>query len=88
MAAKVWLYFLLYESRSWKGFCSDWEKKNEAEISNEIRKKEPKNFPGSLIQWCLSVCPLKLAGGILKSPKPGPHLRPIKYQSVQMGHGH
>lgn len=64
------------------------KKKNEAEISNEIRKKEPKNFPGSLIQWCLSVCPLKLAGGILKSPKPGPHLRPIKYQSVQMGHGH
>lgn len=64
------------------------KKKNEAEISNEIRKKEPKNFPGSLIQRSLSVCPLKLAGGILKSPKPGPHLRPIKYQSVQMGHRH
>lgn len=64
------------------------EKKNEAEISDEIRKKEPKEFSGSLIQWFLSVCPLKLAGGISKSPKPGPHHRPIKYQSVQTGHRH
>lgn len=40
------------------------EEKNEAEISDEIRKKEPKDLSGSLIQWFLSVCPLKLAGGI------------------------